>query len=86
VAAPVRKDAGGKASLADHEPKEVRTTAKVYLERTAAVTANPRIDFETVGIMPGIEEANLRSALATLILRFACAYDAASPRSSGPWL
>ncbi len=43
-------------SQAGHEPKEVRTTAKVHLEKTDAGFAIPRIDLETVANVPGIDE------------------------------
>jgi osmotically inducible protein OsmC len=44
-------------SQAGHEPKEVRTTAKVHLEKTAAGFAIPRIELETVADVPGIDDA-----------------------------
>ena len=44
-------------SQADHPPKEVRTTAKVHLEKTPQGFAIPRIELETVADVPGIDEA-----------------------------
>jgi osmotically inducible protein OsmC len=44
-------------SQAGHEPKEVRTTAKVHLEKSAAGFAIPRIELDTVADVPGIDEA-----------------------------
>jgi osmotically inducible protein OsmC len=44
-------------SQAGHEPKEVRTTAKVHLEKTAGGFAIPRIELDTVANVPGIDDA-----------------------------
>lgn len=44
-------------SQAGHEPKEVRTTAKVHLEKGDKGFAIPRIELQTVGDVPGIDEA-----------------------------
>jgi lipoyl-dependent peroxiredoxin len=44
-------------SQAGHEPKEVRTTAKVHLEKSAGGFAIPRIELATEANVPGIEEA-----------------------------
>ena len=44
-------------SQAGHEPKEVRTTAKVHLEKTAGGFAIPKIELETVADVPGIDDA-----------------------------
>jgi osmotically inducible protein OsmC len=47
-------------SQAGHEPKEVRTTAKVHLEKTAQGFAIPRIELETVANVPGIDDATFQ--------------------------
>lgn len=44
-------------SQAGHEPKEVRTTAKVHLEKAAAGFSIPRIELDTVADVPGIDDA-----------------------------
>jgi osmotically inducible protein OsmC len=49
-------------SQAGHEPKEVRTTAKVHLEKTAGGFAIPRIELDTVADVPGIEDAAFQRA------------------------
>jgi osmotically inducible protein OsmC len=43
-------------SQAGHEPKEVRTTAKVHLEKSASGFAIPRIELDTVADVPGIDD------------------------------
>jgi osmotically inducible protein OsmC len=47
-------------SQAGHQPKEVRTTAKVHLEKAAAGFAIPRIELETVADVPGIDDATFQ--------------------------
>jgi len=47
-------------SQAGHEPKEVRTTAKVHLEKGDKGFAIPRIELQTVGNVPGIDEATFK--------------------------
>ena len=47
-------------SQAGHEPKEVRTTAKVHLEKTAQGFAIPRIELETMADVPGIDDAQFQ--------------------------
>ncbi|MEX2309036.1 MAG: OsmC family protein [Pirellulales bacterium] len=47
-------------SQAGHEPKEVRTTAKVHLEKTAQGFAIPRIELDTTVDVPGIDEATFQ--------------------------
>ena len=42
---------------AGHPPTSVETTAKVHLEKTDAGTTVTRIDLDTVGEVPGIDEA-----------------------------
>jgi osmotically inducible protein OsmC len=49
-------------SQAGHEPKEVRTTAKVHLEKTAAGFAIPRIELVTRADVPGIDDAAFQRA------------------------
>jgi lipoyl-dependent peroxiredoxin len=44
-------------SKAGHAPKEVRTTAKVHLEKGEAGFGIPRIELETVADVPGIDDA-----------------------------
>lgn len=47
-------------SQAGHEPTEVRTTAKVHLEKGDKGFAIPRIELQTVGNVPGIDEATFK--------------------------
>jgi osmotically inducible protein OsmC len=47
-------------SQAGHEPQEVRTTAKVHLEKTAEGFAIPKIELDTVANVPGIDEATFQ--------------------------
>ena len=47
-------------SQAGHEPKEVRTTAKVHLEKGDKGFSIPRIELETVGDVPGIDQATFQ--------------------------
>ena len=47
-------------SQAGHEPKEVRTTAKVHLEKTPQGFAIPRIELDTAANVPGIDEATFQ--------------------------
>jgi lipoyl-dependent peroxiredoxin len=47
-------------SQAGHEPKEVRTTAKVHLEKGAAGFSIPRIELATVANVPGIDNATFQ--------------------------
>jgi osmotically inducible protein OsmC len=49
-------------SQAGHEPKEVRTTAKVHLEKTAGGFAIPRIELDSVADVPGIDDAAFQRA------------------------
>jgi osmotically inducible protein OsmC len=44
-------------SQAGHEPKEVRTTAKVHLEKAEGGFAIPRIELQTEATVPGIDAA-----------------------------
>jgi osmotically inducible protein OsmC len=49
-----------RAVAGGHEPKEVRTTAKVHLEKTAQGFAIPRIELDTVANVPGIDDATFQ--------------------------
>jgi osmotically inducible protein OsmC len=44
-------------SQAGHQPVEVRTTAKVYLEKTPQGFAIPKIELDTRANVPGIDDA-----------------------------
>ena len=44
---------------AGHEPESVNTTASVHLERGDSGPAIQRIDLETVGVVPGIDQEHL---------------------------
>jgi osmotically inducible protein OsmC len=47
-------------SQAGHETKEVRTTAKVHLEKREKGFAIPRIELDTTVDVPGIDDATLQ--------------------------
>ena len=47
-------------SQAGHQPKEVRTTAKVHLEKGEGGFSIPRIELQSVAEVPGIDEATFQ--------------------------
>jgi lipoyl-dependent peroxiredoxin len=52
-------------SQAGHPPTEVKTTAKVHLEKGAQGFGIPKIDLVTVASVPGIDEATFQEQAET---------------------
>jgi lipoyl-dependent peroxiredoxin len=50
---------------AGHVPQRIVTTARVHLEKIDGAFAIPRIELDTVGVVPGIDETTFRQQAET---------------------